>query len=286
VSTTAEDHRFREAYAAHRAREGRGPLREADLLALPYLKHGPFAREWSVRARSFDTFVRGVLEPLARGGRGAGAAGDAPGAGLRILDLGAGNGWLCHRLARIGHEAVAIDVRTDAVDGLGAAAGYAPHLPRMFGRVASTFERLPFGRATFDVAVFNASLHYALELPEVVAQAARVVRPGGRVVVLDSPHYRSAEAGERMVAEKRAAASRVFGELAPVLGRARFAEYLTDERLAAAGGGLRWRRLRVRYPLWYELRPIVARLRGLREPSRFDVWWAEVGPEIDPEPRA
>src|SRR5688572_13851565 len=83
---------FRAAYAAHRAREGRGPLDEASLLALPWLADGPFAHEWTVRARTFEAFVRGVLDPLAR-------ATPAP---LRVLDLGAGPGWLCHRMVRMG----------------------------------------------------------------------------------------------------------------------------------------------------------------------------------------
>jgi hypothetical protein len=47
-------------------------------------------------------------------------------------------------------------------------------------------------------------------------------------------------------------------------------------RDASAPLGLVWRRRRVGYPLWYELRPLVARLRGHRAPSRFDLWTAEV----------
>jgi SAM-dependent methyltransferase len=167
-------------------------------------------------------------------------------------------------------------VRTDAVDGLGAASGFAPYLPRMFRRVAASFERLPLAGRTFDLAVFNASLHYALDLAHALAQVASVVRPGGRLAVVDSPFYRTAEQGETMAAEKRAAAPRVFGDLAPGLDAPRFVEFLTKERLEQASG-LAWRRVKVRYPLWYEARPWLARLRGSRVPSRFDVWWAEVG---------
>jgi hypothetical protein len=79
-----------------------------------------------------------------------------------------------------------------------------------------------------------------------------------------------------MAREKRADASQVFGELAAVLDAPRFVEYLTRERLSVAVRGLEWQHIRVRYPLWYEARPWVARLRRRREPSRFDVWWAEV----------
>jgi SAM-dependent methyltransferase len=263
---TAESRRFRDAYAEHRAREGRGPLASDQLLALPYLGQGPLAREWAVRARSFDALVREVVMPLAR--RRAGA--------LRVLDMGAGNGWLSARAVRMGHSAIALDVRTDDVDGLGAAAGFAPFLPRMFARVAASFERLPLAARTVDLLVFNASLHYALDLGRVLAEAVRVVRPGGRIAVVDSPFYARAEHGESMAAEKREAAPRVFGDLAPGLQAPRFVEYLTRERLERAGGGLAWRRVRVRYPLWYETRPWLARLRGRRTPSRFDVWWTEV----------
>jgi SAM-dependent methyltransferase len=230
------------------------------------LKQGPYAREWAVRARSFDAFVRGVLTPLAR----------RLGPPLRVLDLGAGNGWLCHRMASMGHTAVALDVRTDRIDGLGAAAAYAPYMARLFARVAGAFERLPFDGRVFDVAVFNASLHYARDVGHVVREAARVVRGGGRLAVLDSPFYRDAASGEAMAREKRAGASQVFGELAAALSAPRFVEYLTPERLSVAVRGLEWQHIRVRYPLWYEARPWVARVRRRREPSRFDVWWAEV----------
>jgi SAM-dependent methyltransferase len=262
----AEARAFRVAYAEHRAREGRGPLAAAELLALPYLDRGPFAREWQVRARSFDAFVREVLEPLARlrGGR------------LRVLDLGAGNGWISYRMVQRGHRAVALDVRTDSVDGLGAATAYRPHLPALFARVAASFERIPFAACAFDLAVFNASLHYARELAGVVREAARVLRPGGRLVVLDSPFYETANAGEAMVREKRAGARGQFGELVDVLQAPRFVEYLTRGRLEAAAPRLDWKRVPVRYPLWYEARPLLAAARGAREPSRFDVWWAEV----------
>ena len=81
-----------------------------------------------------------------------------------------------------------------------------------------------------------------------------------------------------MVAEKHRESYHRFGERADDLLALPFVEFLTRERLAAAsrGLGLSWRRHRVRYPLWYELRPLVARLRRRRLPSRFDMWEAVV----------
>jgi 2-polyprenyl-3-methyl-5-hydroxy-6-metoxy-1,4-benzoquinol methylase len=112
---------FATAYAAHRAAEGRAHAGE-ELLSLPYLASGPLARQWSVRAKTFEAFRRGVLAP-------ATAALERP---LRVLDLGAGNGWLSYRVATEGHSAVALDIRDDAVDGLGAAG---PFLEQAKGRM-------------------------------------------------------------------------------------------------------------------------------------------------------
>jgi SAM-dependent methyltransferase len=261
--------RFRAAYAEQRSAEGRGAGGGAELLALPYLETGPQAASWKVRACTFDRFIAAVLTPCAI------AAGTRP---LRVADLGAGNGWLCYRLALLGHDTVAFDIRADDVDGLAAARSYADHLPRMFARSAASFDALPCRTAEFDIVVFNAALHYALDLPRVLAEAGRVTASGGRIVVLDSPFYDSEEAGRTMVVEKRRAAASVFGTRAPELMALPFIEFLTTDRLAAASAalGLAWRRHRVRYPLWYEARPWLARLRRRRPPSRFDCWEALV----------
>lgn len=264
--------RFRAAYAEHRLAEGRGVGGHAELLALPYLRTGPLAKQWAVRARSFERFVDAVLEPRAR---------EVAPRPVEVLDLGAGNGWVCYRVHRAGHRSLAVDVRCDAVDGLAAAGGYHSHLERKFGRIAASFESLPLRADAFDIAVFNASLHYAHALATTLREAGRVVRRGGRIAVLDSPFYRHAAHGDAMVEEKRRNAARQFGRLAEALTALPLVEYLTPERLAtasAAGGlpDLRWRRHRVNYPLWYEARPLIARIRGRRPPSRFDVWEATI----------
>jgi SAM-dependent methyltransferase len=177
-------------------------------------------------------------------------------------------------MAQMGHRALALDIRDDHVDGLGASQ---PFLQRTDGRMriaVAGFDAIPADVASFDVAVFNASLHYATDLAAVLAEAVRVVRPGGRIVILDSPVYRREADGLAMVAEKAADAPRRFGSRAETLMAPPFIEFLTAERLAAttAATGVAWRRSRVLYPLWYELRPLKAKLRGARAPSRFDLW--------------
>jgi SAM-dependent methyltransferase len=254
---------FRDAYAEHRAAEGRR-YSVADMFALPYLRSGRLAKQWSVRARTFDAFVQRVLIPATRHRHQP----------LRLLDLGAGNGWLCWRATQLGIEAVAIDIRDDDVDGLGAAAPYLQREPIRFGRVVASFDALPFRKGRFDIVVFNAALHYACDLRVVLEEAWRSAAPGGRIVVLDSPFYERDADGASMVAEKRRDARRQFGERAALLTALPAVEYLTRERLHDASRtlGLEWRHYRVRYPLWYRARPLVAWLRRRRPPSRFDLW--------------
>lgn len=256
---------FLSEYARHRAAEGRA-LTDDMLRALPYLRHGPLARQWGVRARSYDAFRRGVVAPMA-------AQNGAP---LKVLDLGAGNGWLCHRLCLLGHKTVAVDVRDDTVDGLGSAAVLEAEWPGRFTRLTASFETLPPALGSFDLTVFNASLHYAQDLPRALTEAIRVTRRGGVIAIVDSPFYRREADGEAMIAEKRAQGVARFGGAADVLLAQNFIEYLTPRRLAAAASSLSWQRQRVLYPLWYELRPLMARLRGARPPSRFDLWTARI----------
>jgi SAM-dependent methyltransferase len=255
--------RFRTEYGAYRASEGRGG-EAAELQRLPYLDSGPFARQWSVRARTFNAFLAKVFVPAVR------ALGRPP----RLLDLGAGNGWLCWRATNAGSAAVALDVRDDDVDGLGAAAGYFVGGKLGFERIVGTFESLPLPPAQFDIVVFNAALHYATDLAAALKEARRVLRDGGRLAILDSPFYKRDADGDAMVAEKRARAAEQFGDRAEALMGIPFIEYLTADRLTAASAGLElaWHRHRVSYPLWYEVRPLMARLLGRRTPSRFDLW--------------
>jgi SAM-dependent methyltransferase len=256
--------RFGEAYARHRAAEGRGHAGE-ELLSLPYLARGPLARQWAVRACTFRAFMRHVVRPEAR----------RLGRPLALLDLGAGNGWLSYRAALEGHSATALDIRDDRVDGLDAAAPFLARVPDRIACLTAAFDAIPLEAASADVTVFNASLHYATDLAAVLGEAARVTRAGGVVTILDSPFYRRDRHGTAMVAEKRAGAREWFGDSSGELMSLPFIEYLTRDRLtaASAGIGIVWRRRRVLYPLWYELRPFVAALHRRRPPSRFDLWW-------------
>lgn len=250
---------FASEYARHRAHEGRG-YGGAVLLRLPYITRGAHAAQWRVRARTFDAFMARVLRPKAA----------LAGRPLEVLDLGAGNGWLSYRVALEGHRAVALDIRNDSIDGLGAAAAFRARARNM-ECVVAPFDAVPLASESVDIALFNASLHYATSLADVLREAQRVTRPGGSIAILDSPFYHRECDGLAMVAEKR----KRFGSRAEVLMALPFIEFLTRERLRDAAPEIAWTRHRVRYPLGYELRPLIAALVGRRRPSRFDLWVAE-----------
>jgi SAM-dependent methyltransferase/uncharacterized protein YbaR (Trm112 family) len=244
-------------YQQVRAAEGRGAIGAAYYRALPSAdRSGRFTADWSIRARSFNTFTQKVLQPLER-------AQQQP---LLILDLGAGNGWLSYRLAQRGHRVAAIDLLTNPQDGLGAHV----HYDAAFTPVQAEFDRLPFDGAQFDLVIFNASLHYAVAYETTLREAVRVLQLGGQIVVLDSPVYRSGESGAQMVREREAAFTQAYGFPSNALPSE---NYLTQQRLhdLAEALQLRWTFIQPSYGWRWQLRPISARLRGRREPARFAV---------------
>jgi ArsR family transcriptional regulator len=104
-----------------------------------------------------------------------------------LLDAGTGTGRMLELLAPLIRRGVGIDVSAEmlaiARDRL-ARAG-ANHCQV---RLADVF-RLPFADAGFDVVLFHQVLHYLDDPGAAVAEAARALKPGGRMVIADfAPH--------------------------------------------------------------------------------------------------
>ncbi|MEM9652180.1 MAG: class I SAM-dependent methyltransferase [Actinomycetota bacterium] len=178
-------------YAAVRAAEARTPPSPEAVRALPYADlTGELEEMWAERAASFDRFLA-ALDPT-----------DGT-----VVDLGAGCGWLAARLAGAGWTAAAVDVTVDGGDGLGTARWH----DRDLFLVRAEMDRLPLATGSVDLAVFNASLHYAPDVSSALDEAQRVVRPGGLIAVLDSPVFTDPAAGAAMVAEFAAATVAAHG---------------------------------------------------------------------------
>jgi SAM-dependent methyltransferase len=252
--------RFMEDYERIRESEGRGSESEDFYLGLPYRDaSGRHREQWRMRARSYDYLVRHLL--------------DGADHGNRILDLGAGNGWMSFRLALAGYRPCAVDLLANDRDGLGAARHYRTRLPKLFPRFQAEIRRLPFADEQFDAAVFNASFHYAEDYEASLREAMRCVKTGGVVIVSDTPWYAREESGKQMLAERRAAFQRSHGTAADSIATL---GYLTDERLHRMEDALsiRWEVHRPWYGLKWAMRPLAAKFRGRREPSRFRLYAA------------
>jgi arsenite methyltransferase len=104
------------------------------------------------------------------------------GAGERVLDLGCGNGWATRILAQTnaGVQAVGIDAspkmiaRAEELHSLTIRARYD----------LGSFEALDFKEAEFDRVFSMEALYYAEDIEVAVAEAFRVLKPGGTADVL------------------------------------------------------------------------------------------------------
>ena len=248
-------HRFLENYRTIRSAEGRGSNESAYYQALPYGDlTGRNSGQWAIRGRSYSYFERKILSPMER----------KLGRALDVLDLGAGNCWMSYRLSLRQHRPVALDIFADAMDGLGAARHYGQHFPLL----EAEFDHLPFRTSSFDLAIFNASIHYSTDYKHTLNELRRILRPGGHCVIIDSPVYRRHEDGEKMRAERHDEFERRYGFRSDVLPSL---EYFDEPTLAALAEQLniQWIVHRPWYGWKWWWRPWKARLLSRRAPSRF-----------------
>lgn len=94
--------------------------------------------------------------------------------GLRILDLGCGKGRFAAHLKAAGAEVVGLDLSAAM---LARAAG--------LDRVRASARRLPFAEASFGAVVAIEVLEHVGAVGPVLAEARRVLRPGGRLAIVD-----------------------------------------------------------------------------------------------------
>lgn len=99
-----------------------------------------------------------------------------PEPGKATLDLGCGEGRVSRDLAERGHDVTGVDVSPTLI----AAAEEADPGSRYLAADAS---RLPFGDGDFDLVVAYNMLMDVSDLSGTVREAARVLAPGGRMVI-------------------------------------------------------------------------------------------------------
>lgn len=111
-----------------------------------------------------------------------------------IADLGAGEGTFSQMLARRAKKVIAVDNSEKMVE-------YGAELARKHGVKNLEYrqgdlEAVPLRNGSIDVAFFSQALHHAQHPERAVAEAWRILKPGGRIVVLDLLRHNYEEARE------------------------------------------------------------------------------------------
>jgi len=246
---------FARQYRIVRARDGYRVGAPDYYRRLPHVgPEDPHGVEWRIRRETYEHLLRCVLRPAAP---------------LRVLDLGAGNGWLSHRLAEAGHDVTAVDTILDAADGLGAIR----HYPVRFAAVEASFDALPFAPGQFALVVFNGSLHYAADVRATLTSVWRMLAPGGTLAVMDSPMFHDDRSGRAMVAGTVRRFEADY-EIQDVVQAG--AGYLTFGSLdgIAKSLGARARFIPSRGSIGWRVRRQIGRVRLRRAPAAFGLWMA------------
>jgi ArsR family transcriptional regulator len=134
-----------------------------------------------------------------------------------IADLGAGEGAFSLLLAQRAQQVIAVD-NSDKMVELGSALARKQGVPALEYRKGD-LEAVPIADGSVDLALFSQSLHHAQHPERAIAEAWRILKPGGRIAILDLVQHRFAEARE-LYADVWLGFSEV--ELERLLGKAGF----------------------------------------------------------------
>jgi len=139
---------------------------------------GRFGREY-VPGRSWKGFAEALLLLLPP---------------MVIADIGAGEGSFSLLLAQRAKRVIAIDNSEKMVE-------YGTQLARKQGAKNLEYrlgdlEEIPIDTASVDVALLSQSLHHAIHPERAIAEAWRILKPGGRIAILDLGKHRFEEARE------------------------------------------------------------------------------------------
>ncbi|WP_109488196.1 ArsR/SmtB family transcription factor [Occallatibacter savannae] len=109
-----------------------------------------------------------------------------------IADLGAGDGSFSLLLAQSAEKIIAVDASAKMIEFAREQASR-NHVKNVDYRLGD-MEELPIDDASVDLVFFSQSLHHALHPDRAICEAARILKPGGRIAILDLAKHRFEEA--------------------------------------------------------------------------------------------
>ena len=248
--------RFLLTYQETRRREGWGNTDVEYYCALPYHdQSGNHKRLWRTRSRTFDCFIEHLQTRRVNSHR-------------RILDIGAGDGWISFQLAKRGFEMIALDINMDPLDGLGVLSRMQASDRANITPVRAEFDYLPFPPSSVDIIVFNASLHYSRDILQTLRKSMVLLREHGVLYTLDSPIYRNAESGKMMIQERR---EKLQEQYSITIGDEFAGNFLTFGLLDQIQPNYHIEYLTPHYGFTWKVRPLIAAILKRREPATFKV---------------
>lgn len=111
-----------------------------------------------------------------------------------VADLGSGDGSFSLFLAQNAEKVIAIDSSAKMIE-FAREQAQRKDFKNVDYRLGD-MEELPINDASVDLVFFSQSLHHALHPDRAIGEAARILKPGGRLVVLDLAKHRFEEARE------------------------------------------------------------------------------------------
>lgn len=102
---------------------------------------------------------------------------------LDVVDIGCGEGYLTLEAARWAHSVVGVD-RSDEVLERARALGERRHMTNVQWKKGD-LSRLPLPDASVDLALLSQALHHTRHPEDALEEVGRILKPGGRVLILD-----------------------------------------------------------------------------------------------------
>ena len=166
---------FEERYISLRKKENR-LYTDEQVEWLPEIERShPHYKEWELRKISCDKLTQYLSNKRTE---------------LNILEVGCGNGWLCHHLSKIpGSNVAGTDINKIELDQAKRVFDHIENIEFFYGGVRNEKIR----NEKFDAIIFAASIQYFRSLEDIIPAALQLLSPAGEIHILDSHFYKPSE---------------------------------------------------------------------------------------------